>query len=126
MAHYAFLDENNVVTEVIVGIDETETIDGLSPEEWYGNFRGQVCIRTSYNNNIRFNYAGIGFTYDEGRDAFIAPQPFASWTLDENARWQAPVAAPVNPYTSDQEEYWLEPQYIWDETMLNWIEAPTE
>jgi len=74
MAHYAFLDENNIVTEVIVGIDETETIDGLSPEEWYGNFRGQVCKRTSYNNNIRFNYAGIGYVYDEGRDAFIRPK----------------------------------------------------
>jgi hypothetical protein len=74
MAHYAFLDENNIVTEVIVGIDETETIEGLTPEEWYGNFRGQVCKRTSYNNNIRFNYAGIGYVYDEGRDAFIRPK----------------------------------------------------
>jgi hypothetical protein len=74
MAHYAFLDENNVVTEVIVGIDETETIDGLSPEEWYGNFRGQVCKRTSYNGNIRVNYASIGYVYDEVRDAFIRPK----------------------------------------------------
>jgi hypothetical protein len=71
MAHYAFLDENNVVTEVIVGIDETELIEGLDPETWYGNFRGQVCKRTSYNANIRKNYAGIGMTYDESRDAFI-------------------------------------------------------
>lgn len=75
MAHYAFLDENNIVTEVITGIDETELIEGLDPETWYGNFRGQVCKRTSYNNRIRFNYAGIGYTYDETADAFIAPNP---------------------------------------------------
>jgi len=75
MAHYAFLDNNNIVTEVIVGIDETETIEGLDPETWYGNFRGQTCKRTSYNKNIRFNYAGIGYTYDPIDDAFIAPMP---------------------------------------------------
>ena len=75
MAHYAFLDENNVVTEVIGGIDETELIEGLHPEIWYGNFRGQVCKRTSYNNNYRFNYAGIGYTFDPIADAFIAPMP---------------------------------------------------
>jgi hypothetical protein len=74
MAHYAFLDENNVVTEVITGIDETETIEGLTPEVWYANFRGQKCVRTSYNHNIRFNYAGIGYTYDDVRDAFIPPK----------------------------------------------------
>lgn len=73
MAHYAFLDENNIVTEVIVGIDETELIEGLSPEEWYGNFRGQRCVRTSYNGNIRGVYAGIGYTYDETNDVFVAP-----------------------------------------------------
>ena len=75
MAHYAFLDDNNVVTEVITGIHETETIEGLVTETWYGNFRGQVCKRTSYNNNIRYNYAGVGYTYDAVADAFIAPQP---------------------------------------------------
>jgi hypothetical protein len=74
MAHYAFLDENNIVTEVIVGIDETELIEGLEPEAWYGNFRGQICKRTSYNNNIRGIYAGIGFIYDEVLDVFIAPK----------------------------------------------------
>ena len=74
MAHYAFLDSNNIVTEVITGIDETETIEGLDTETWYGNFRGQVCKRTSYNNNIRKNFAGIGYTYDAERDAFIAPK----------------------------------------------------
>ena len=75
MAHYAFLDENNVVTEVITGIDETELIEGLDTETWYGNFRGQVCKRTSYHGNIRKNYAGIGFIYDPIRDAFIPPKP---------------------------------------------------
>jgi hypothetical protein len=75
MAHYAFLDNNNVVTEVITGIDETELIEGLDPETWYGNFRGQVCKRTSYNNNIRKNYAGIGMIYDKILDAFIAQKP---------------------------------------------------
>ena len=73
MAHYAFLDKNNVVTEVIVGIDETETIEGLDPETWYANFRGQVCKRTSYNSNIRGVYAGIGYTYDDALDIFVPP-----------------------------------------------------
>jgi hypothetical protein len=74
MAHYAFL-KNNLVTEVITGIDETELIEGLDPETWYGNFRGQKCVRTSYNSKIRYNYAAIGYTYDEDADAFIAPRP---------------------------------------------------
>jgi hypothetical protein len=74
MAHYAFLN-NNIVTEVITGKDETELIEGLDPETWYGNFRGQKCVRTSYNNNIRYNYAGIGYTYDADADAFIPPRP---------------------------------------------------
>ena len=91
MAHYAFLDNNNIVTEVIVGIDETETIEGLDTETWYGNFRGQVCKRTSYNGNIRYNYAGIGHTYDADRDAFIAPEPDNSIGFDETAcRWITP------------------------------------
>ena len=72
MAHYAFLSGNTVV-EVIVGIDETELIEGLSPEEWYGNFRGQRCIRTSYNGKIRGKYAAIGDMYDEATDTFISP-----------------------------------------------------
>ena len=75
MAHYAFLDNNSIVTEVIVGIDETELIEGLDPETWYGNFRGQKCVRTSYSSSIRFNYAGIGYSYDADADAFIAPRP---------------------------------------------------
>ena len=75
MAHYAFLDNNNIVTEVIVGIDETETIEGLDTETWYGNFRGQVCKRTSYNGKIRYNYAGVGYAYDKDNDAFIPFKP---------------------------------------------------
>jgi hypothetical protein len=91
MAHYAFLDETNIVTEVIVGIDETELIDGKSPEEWYGEFRGQKCVRTSYNGNIRYNYAGIGYTYDPIDDAFIAPMPecgHQELLLNNQKRWE--------------------------------------
>lgn len=91
MAHYAFLDDNNIVTEVIVGKDETELIDGLTPEEWYGNYRGQKCLRTSYNNKIRYNYAGIGWTYDPIDDAFIAPLPecgHETLLLNAQKRWE--------------------------------------
>jgi hypothetical protein len=91
MAHYAFLDENNIVTEVIVGIDETELIEGLEPEIWYGNFRNQICKRTSYNGKIRKNFAGIGFTYDEQRDAFISPEPVEQIGFDEETcQWIVP------------------------------------
>ena len=75
MAHYAFLDSNNKVTEVITGIDETELIEGLDTETWYGNFRGQACKRTSYNGKIRNTFAAIGYTYDPELDAFIPPPP---------------------------------------------------
>jgi hypothetical protein len=113
MAHYAFLDENNIVTQVIVGIDETELIEGKDPEAWYSEFRGQVCKRTSYNANIRKNYAGIGFTYDSERDAFIPPKPFESWVLDENSCcWKAPI-----PYPDG------ELMYRWDEEILDWVAA---
>ena len=84
MAHYAFLNENNIVTEVITGIDETETIEGLDTETWYGNFKGQTCKRTSYHGNIRKNYAGIGYSYDEVRDAFIPPEPDNAIGFDED------------------------------------------
>ena len=88
MAHYAFLNENNIVTEVIVGIDESETIEGLTPEIWYSNFRGQTCKRTSYNGKIRFNYASIGFKYDETLDAFISPKCHDEAILNETiAQW---------------------------------------
>lgn len=91
MAHYAFLDENNIVTEVIVGIDETEIIEGLDTETWYGNFRGQICKRTSYNAKIRYNYAAIGYKYDEMVDAFIAPKPLCKHTelkLNDKYKWE--------------------------------------
>jgi hypothetical protein len=90
MAHYAFLDDNNVVVEVIVGKDETELIDGLTPEAWYQEFRGLTCVRTSFSSSIRYNYAGIGYTYDPIDDAFIAPVPCEHDTLILNSlkRWE--------------------------------------
>jgi hypothetical protein len=112
MAHYAFLDDNNIVTEVITGIDETELIEGLTPEVWYGNFRGQTCVRTSYNHNIRKQYAGIGYTYDADADQFVAPQPYASWSLGSNNDWKAPSATPTDGK-----------DYIWDEATTTWIEV---
>lgn len=94
MAHYAFLNGNNIVTEVITGIDETELIEGLDTETWYGNFRGQVCKRTSYNGNIRKNFAQIWFTYDEALDAFISPRPSEDAVLDEETcQWILPAPA---------------------------------
>ena len=112
MAHYAFLDENNVVTEVITGIDETELIEDLDTETWYGNFRGQTCKRTSYNNNIRKQYARIGYTYDEINDVFIAPQPYPSWSLDENFDWQPPTPKPIEGVW-----YWNEEELTWEEVV---------
>jgi hypothetical protein len=91
MAHYAFLDNSNMVTEVIVGIDETQTIDGLDTETWYGDFRKQKCVRTSYNGRIRYNYAGIGYSYDPIDDAFIAPMPqcgHEELLLNNQKRWE--------------------------------------
>lgn len=124
MAHYAFLDDSNVVTEVIVGKDENDLDNGVTNwEQWYGNFRGQRCLRTSYNTRkgahllggqpFRKNYAGIGYSYDAVRDAFIPPKPFASWVLDEETcHWKAPVA-----YPNDDKPY------TWDEETLSWIEV---
>jgi hypothetical protein len=108
MAHYAFLDKNNIVTEVITGIDETELIEGLDTETWYANFRSQTCKRTSYNNRIRKQYAGVGYSYDPVADVFITPQPFASWSLDENFDWQPPVTYPS------------EGNWYWDEVSVQW------
>jgi hypothetical protein len=119
MAHYAFLDENNIVTEVIPGKDEGA--EGIDWEQWYGQYRGQPCKRTSYNTlgNVhttggtpfRKNYAGIGFTYDAQRDAFIPPKPFTSWLLNEDTcLWQAPIPRP-----SDGQNYqWNEDNQSWD------------
>ncbi len=125
MAHYAFLDENNIVTEVIVGLEETELIEGLDPETWYGNFRGQVCKRTSYNTlenthktggiPFRKNYAGIGFTYSDSLDAFIPPKLFNSWILDEETcLWKSPIPYPAIEEGSDE-------IYTWDENTTSWL-----
>jgi len=122
MAHYAFLDSNNIVTEVIVGKNEGE--DGIDWEQWYGEFRGQTCKRTSYNTYggvhsnggtpLRKNYAGIGYTYDVGRDAFIPPKPFASWVLDEaKCIWNAPTPMPVVEGK----------RFTWDEPTTSWVEV---
>ena len=111
MAHYAFLDENNIVTEVITGKDETDLTHDW--EQFYGEFRGQVCKRTSYNNRIRKNYAGIGYTYDEERDAFIPPKPYDSWVLnEETCIWGPPIEYPNDGL-----------QYVWDEDNIVWKPA---
>ncbi len=107
MAHYAFITDG-IVTEVITGIDETQTIEGLNTETWYGNFRGQMCKRTSYNNNIRGTYAGIGYTYNADEDIFIAPQPYPSW-IRSGSFWNAPVPMPTDGK-----------MYNWDEATRAW------
>jgi hypothetical protein len=110
MAHYAYLDEHNIVTQVITGRNEDETVNGISDwETYYGNIRGQVCKRTSFNGNIRKQYAGIGFTYDADADVFVVPQPFLSWSLDSNHDWQAPTPKPDG-------------EWMWDENELSWVE----
>ena len=111
MAHYAYLDSNSIVVMVTVGKDETELINGLDTETYYAQGTPYTVKRTSYNNNIRKNYAGIGYAYDTVRDAFIAPKPFASWVLDEaTCRWGAPVPMPAEggPWTWDEDtESWV-------------------
>jgi hypothetical protein len=126
MAHYAFLNENNIVTKVITGVDEEiiqTDLDGTkvggSSEAWetfYGNIRNQVCKRTSYNGNYRKNYAGIGYKYDEERDAFIPPKPFNKWVLNEDTcRWESPV-----PYPNDDKRYvWNDNKGVWEELILD-------
>jgi len=124
MAHYAFLDDNNIVTEVIVGKDEGD--DGVDWEQHYGNFRKQTCKRTSYNTSgglhagggtpFRKNYAGIGYVYDETRDAFIPPSPYASWVLNESTcLWESPIAKPDDTET----EF-----FVWDEDQMLWQTIP--
>ncbi len=127
MAHYAFIDNDNIVTEVITGRDEDEVVEGISDwEAFYGEFRGQTCVRTSYNTHggvhsdggtpFRYNYAGVGYTFDssKGTDgAFIPPKPYPSWVLDEDTcLWEAPVAHP-----EDGEDY------TWDEESGAWVAA---
>jgi hypothetical protein len=111
MAHYAFLDENNIVTEVIVGRDENDFVEGVSDwEGYYAQVRGQRCLRTSYNNNIRGNFATIGSIYDELLDIFIPEKPFPSWVLKESKLgWQAPIV-----YPTDGKDYiWVENDLVW-------------
>jgi hypothetical protein len=115
MAHFAELDGNNVVLRVIV-VSNADTSDaGGTEKEYIGaafceRLFGGNWKQTSYNGNIRKNYAGIGYTYDTGRDAFITPQPYPSWALDDNADWQAPV-----PMPDDGE------MYSWDEETMSWV-----
>jgi hypothetical protein len=126
MAHYALLDENNIVINVITGVNENiiqTDLDGTqvggTSEAWETFYatrpwlNATYCKRTSYNGNIRKNYAGVGFTYDAERDAFIAPKPFNSWVLDEDTcRWQAPTPKPT---TEGKFYYWSEEDLSWRE-----------
>ena len=120
MAHYCRLDENNIVVSVIV-VDNKDTADANGVEKEYigaafcERLFGGTWKQTSYNGNIRKNYAGIGYTYRSDIDAFTAPQPYASWTLNEDAQWQAPTAMP----TDDK-------MYSWDEATTSWIEIQGE
>ena len=131
MAHYALLDENNVVTQVIVGRDEDDLVEGVTSwEDYYGARHGQTCKRTSYNTldgrhrfggtPFRHTYAGIGYSYDEDRDAFIPPQPFPSWTLNESTlEWEPPTPQPDPRYYDDDVDVAL-----WDEETLTWVWPP--
>jgi hypothetical protein len=110
MAHYAWLDENNTVVNVTVGVDETELIDGLDTETFYSQATGYDIKRTSYNSKIRGTYAGIGYTYNPTEDIFIAPQPYPSWTRS-GSFWYAPSPIPT------------EGRWIWDEENLMWQQS---
>jgi len=121
MAHYAYINGEGIVVTVTVGKDETELINGLDTETYYAQGTPYTVKRTSYNTSggihngggtpYRKNYAGIGYTYDTARDAFIAPKPFASWVLDEaTCRWDAPVAMPS-----------AGGPWAWDEGTESWI-----
>jgi hypothetical protein len=109
MAHFAQIDSNNKVLQVIVVADEHE----INGEEWCHNLLGGRWVQTSYNNRIRKQYAGIGYTYNQTADVFVAPQPFASWLLDENYDWQAPIDYPADGKN-----------YSWDEANQVWVESP--
>ena len=120
MAHYAQIDENNIVTQVIV-IDNKDTADANGVEKEYigaafcERLFGGIWKQTSYNGNIRKNYAGIGYTYNADIDAFVPPKPYASWTLDANAQWQAPTAMPTDGK-----------MYSWNDETQTWVEVTTE
>jgi len=116
MAHFAKLDENNIVTEVLVVNNEVLLKTDGTESEYKGKvflnglFGNATWVQTSYNNNFRKQYAGIGMIYDETNDVFITPQPYASWTLDENFDWQPPT-----PYPNDGQPYqWNEETTSWD------------
>lgn len=111
MSHFAELDENNVVLRVLVG-DNNMPNEGY---DWFVENLGGTWVKTSYNGNIRKNFAGIGYTYDEARDAFIPPKPFDSWTLnEETCLWQSPI-----PYPQDGRIYtWNEDTLAWDEVVI--------
>ena len=111
MAHYAYLDDNNIVVAVTVGKDETELIDGLDTETYYAFGTPYTVKRTSYNHNIRKQYAGIGYTYNSINDVFIAPQPYPSWALDDDFNWQPPTPMPT------------EGMWFWNEAEQVWINA---
>jgi len=119
MAHFAQLDDNNIVTQVVVVDNADIEDDNGNQSEAIGISICQALLgsdttwkQTSYNGNMRKNYAGIGFTYDSTRDAFIPPQPFASWTLNETTcLWEAPVAYP----TDGEEYFWNETDQQWDQ-----------
>ena len=128
MAHYAYLDNNNVVVQVITGVDENiiqTDLDGTQVggtteawEQFYASqpqFEGLTCKRTSYNGNIRANFAGVGYKYDPQFNVFIAPQPFPSWKLNYTTyQWEAPVAIPET----------LEGfRWVWSETNKEWIKV---
>ena len=123
MAHFACLDTNNVVTQVIVVSNaDTSTAQGEEKESigiaFCERLLGGTWVKTSYNGNIRKNYAGIGYTYDKDRDAFIPPKPYASWVLDETTcRWNAPVAMPSDAGQGDPPK-----MYTWNEETTNWVE----
>lgn len=109
MSHFAELDENNIVTRVLVG-DNNMPNEGY---DWFVENLGGRWVQTSYTGSIRKNFAGVGYTYDEERDAFIAPKPFESWTLNETTcKWMSPV-----PYPQDGR------MYEWDEESQLWIEV---
>ena len=112
MAHYAYLDDDNIVVAVIVGKDESELIDGLDTEVYYALGTNYTVKRTSYNGNIRKQFAGIGYRYDAVADVFIAPQPYPSWSLNNNFDWQPPVPKPDGPY------YWNEETTSWVDSSL--------
>ena len=119
MAHYAYINrENNKVEIVTVGKDETELIDGLTPETYYERGTPYMVRRTSYNGNIRKRMAGVGYTYDSTFDVFIPPQPHPSWKINYTIfDWEAPVAIPAN--VAGFRWHWSEPNKEWVQVTSN-------